>query len=51
MANVNKEKVAQKIKDIERTYRRVLILDCYEGYEYKKLKEALEYLLEEVNKL
>lgn len=44
------DKIREWAKDIERNYGRVLIMDCYEGYEYRKLKAALEGLLAEVEK-
>ena len=43
--------VDRRVRDVQVNYHRVLNRHIYEGYEYRKLKAALEFLLEEVNKL
>lgn len=50
MLNYEKKKIEKAVRTINNTVNRVLIADCYEGYEFYKLKEALELLLEEVDK-
>ena len=44
------EKIEKAIKTVNITYKRVLVMDCYEGYELRELTKALEFLLAEVNK-
>lgn len=44
-------KIEECVAVINRNYGRVLIRDCYEGYELKTLREALETMLKEVNEL
>ena len=44
------EWIKEQVEIVGRTYGRVLVRDCYEGYEFRQLKKALENLLEEVNK-
>ena len=43
--------VDRQVRTVVNTYHRVLNAHLYEGYEYRTLKAALEFLLEEVNKL
>lgn len=50
MLDFEKAKIEKHVKAINTTYYRVLIMDCYEGYELKQLITALEALLDEVNK-
>lgn len=50
MTNYEKERLAQAAKRVLNGTRRILIADCYEGYELKKFKEALKLLLEEAEK-
>lgn len=50
MLNYEKERIEKAFNTIERAGHRVLIKNCYEGYELKILKEALTLLLEEVDK-
>lgn len=50
MTNYEKEKVAQAAKRVLNGARRILIANCYEGYELEKFKEALKFLLDEAEK-
>lgn len=50
MTNYEKEKVAQAAKFIVNGTGRILIANCYEGYELKRYKEALKLLLDEAEK-
>lgn len=50
MTNYEKERLAQAAKRVLNGTRRILIADCYEGYELEKFKEALKLLLEEAEK-
>lgn len=45
--NCKKEQIERAVKTINNTVVRVLIADCYEGYELRELKKALKILLEE----
>lgn len=47
---MNNDKIEKAVQTINVTYKRVLVADCYEGYELKKLIESLQYLLNEANK-
>lgn len=49
MEEKKKQLIEQALKTISWTAPRVLIANCYEGYEYRRLKEALKLLTEEVN--
>lgn len=50
MLDYEKERIKNAVKTINVTVNRVLIADCYEGYELRELKKALNLLLEEVDK-
>lgn len=50
MLNTEKEEIKKAVKTIECTVNRVLIADCYEGYELRVLKKALKLLLDEAEK-
>lgn len=50
MTNYEKEKLATAAKRVLNGTGRILIADCYEGYELEKFKEALKFLLEEAEK-
>lgn len=50
MLNYEKDRIEEAVRTINIHYNRVLIADVYEGYEWRRLKEALELLLEEVDK-
>lgn len=50
MTNYEKEKIKEAINTISWAAPRVLIADCYEGYELRRLKEALALLLDEADK-
>jgi|GEM_PF-2233411 len=47
---IEKEKIEQALRWVNIATRRVLIANVYEGYELRKLKEALELLTAEANK-
>lgn len=49
MDNNKKQLIEEALRTISWTAPRVLIANCYEGYEYRRLKEALKLLTEEVN--
>lgn len=49
MKEGRKQLIEEAIKTINLTYKRVLIANLYEGYEYRKLEEALRILTEELN--
>lgn len=49
MTEERKQIIEEAVNTISRTYKRVLIANCYEGYEYRMLKEALRILAEELN--
>lgn len=49
MTEKKKQLIEEAVNTISWTYKRVLIANCYEGYEYRRLKEALRILTEEVN--
>ena len=46
-----KEKIEEAKKTINAMANRVLIGNCYEGYEYHRLQDALEFLVEEFKKV
>ena len=46
----DRQKIEEAVKAVNAHYMRVLIMDCYEGYELRKLQAALSLLLEETNK-
>lgn len=50
MLNYEKEKIEKAVRTINNTVDRVLIADCYEGYELRQLEKALRLLLDEVDK-
>lgn len=50
MLNYEKKRIEDAVKIINATVNRVLIRDCYEGYELRKLEYALKLLLDEVDK-
>lgn len=50
MLNHEKERIEKAVKTINNTVNRVLIRDCYEGYELRELEKALKLLLGEVDK-
>lgn len=50
MLDYEKERIEKAVRTINNTVRRVLIADCYEGYELRQLEKALKLLLEEVEK-
>lgn len=50
MTNYEKERLTQAVKGVLNGTGRILIADCYEGYELEKYKEALKFLLEEAEK-
>lgn len=50
MLNYEKARIEKAVKTINSTVNRVLIADCYEGYELRTLKAALQLLLDEVEK-
>lgn len=50
MLNIEKEGIKKAVETINWTVNRVLIANCYEGYELRELKKALTLLLEEVDK-
>lgn len=43
-------KIEKAVEAVNAHYKRVLVCDCYEGYELRKLREALAFLLAEVDK-
>ena len=43
-------KIERAIDAVNAHWKRVLIADCYEGYELRKLRDALVYLLSETYK-
>lgn len=45
-----KAQIEKAVATINNTYKRVLIADCYEGYELRELEKALKLLLKEVDK-
>ena len=45
-----KKKIEKAVKQVTNNYNRVLLADCYEGYELRQLIQGLEYLLNEANK-
>lgn len=49
MTEERKQIIEEAVKTVNLTYKRVLIANLYEGYEYRRLKEALRILTEEVN--
>lgn len=49
MEDGKKQLIEEALKTISWAAPRVLIANCYEGYEYRRLKEALKFLTEEVN--
>lgn len=49
MLNYEKERIERDVKTVNATVNRVLIADCYEGYELRKPENALKLLLEEVD--
>lgn len=50
MTNYEKEQIEKAINTISWAAPRVLVADCYEGYELRRLKEALTLLLDEADK-
>lgn len=50
MNNKTLEQIEQAVKVINYATRRVLIADCYEGYELDQLEKALRLLLSETEK-
>lgn len=50
MENYEKERLAQAVRRVVNGTGRILITNCYEGYELEKFKEALKFLLEEAEK-
>lgn len=49
MLNYEKERIKKAVETINNTVSRVLIANCYEGYELRELEKALKFLLEEVD--
>ncbi len=50
MFNYEKAQIEKAVATINSTYKRVLIMDLYEGYELRQLNFALKLLLNEVDK-
>ena len=50
MSNYEKAQIEKAVATINITYKRVLIMDLYEGYELRQLNLALKLLLNEVDK-
>lgn len=50
MTNYEKERIEKAVKTVNYAVNRVLIADCYTGYELRNLKAALQLLLDEVEK-
>lgn len=50
MLNYEKDRIEEAVRAVNAHYYRVLIGDCYEGYEVRQLEKALKLLLEEVDK-
>lgn len=46
----NNPKIERAIQSVQEFAPRVLLADCYEGYELRKLRDALVYLLDETYK-
>lgn len=46
----DRQKIEKAVKAVNSNYMRVLIMNCYEGYELRELRAALALLLEETNK-
>lgn len=49
MRDYEKAQIEKAVATINNTYKRVLIADCYEGYELRQLDFALKLLLKKVD--
>ena len=50
MNDYEKDQIEKAVAAINATYRRVLIADNYEGYEFRQLEAALKLMLKELDK-
>lgn len=50
MSNYEKAQIEKAVVTINDTYKQVLIMDCYEEYELRRLDISLNLLLNEINK-